>query len=1060
MDYCWRLSRAPYESKGVMQLRSVSRLALMAGTSVLLASGFTTDVRADDAAGSIDDQRQASVGSFDDQVRPLLSKFCFECHGPELQEGEVGLHDLDADVIGGDDADHWHAALDMINQGYMPPEDAPQPTDSERRLIVDWMTDAIELARKYRTPSSGGKLRRLTREQYTNTLAELLSLPIDFGRNLPDESKSKMGFTNSGDALLTSPLHVDYFQAIAREALSKAIAGDDRPEATRYRVTLGVNVGADGHAAVIGGFQSAPIRSEHVLVEILDGQGQPRVGETPEERAELRQIESNIGIGMRGSSGDRYRIIDDGLLLYSALPHRERAPKSWQGPSPNMKLLLRRCFPSEGPFTVRVVASLARPEDCQQAKGLMELRSNEAIASVDSDDGKLVLPLDATVLKASRCSNVKGLVRSDDLLLPEDVTQESWANFRFHVRQPGYYQIDLVHPQATADAMPSVSLQVKDSAQHLRLPHADADGGDLVVTPLAHGQFDVGRYGLKVGGRFFVGFRDVVVSRMPDDHPVVTSIRNELPEVDERTTGVAALRAFVGTRTDDGMDYAEMDGLQVVDARPDEPTTFEFHGYLENMPIPHSEEPDGTSLSSIMIVGLWNDHLVKNVADRGVPIVVRSIEFEGSAHRSWPPESHTAVFFDSPKRDTDIESYTREVLGRFMSRAFRREVEPSEVDRYVDFWKSIQGECDDYYDGVKEALVAILCSPHFLYLNAPAQDATVEMEVAERLAYFLWNSPPDENLSKLAAAGELQDNLAAQARWMIDDDRVERFVGAFASEWLRLDRHASMDVNIGKYGDYTRFVKRDMASETQQFVLRVLRENMSLMNFVDSDFAMLNQNLAEFYGIDGVQGNHFRPVPITPEMHRGGLLSQGAFLCGHSDGTQAHPIKRAVWLKEKILGSPPPPPPPNVPELDPETPGFEKLTLKQQLELHRNKPSCVDCHRKIDPYGVVFENYDAVGRYQERTKGRPIDAKSELPDGAVVNGVEQLKGYLLENKKAEVTRSVVSHLYSYALGRDATFVDEPEIEQIVARVAADEYRLQTAIIAIIESESFLSTATE
>ncbi len=243
-------------------------------------------------------------------------------------------------------------------------------------------------------------------------------------------------------------------------------------------------------------------------------------------------------------------------------------------------------------------------------------------------------------------------------------------------------------------------------------------------------------------------------------------------------------------------------------------------------------------------------------------------------------------------------------------------------------------------------------------------------------------------------------------------------------------------------------------------MLRVLRENLSLLTFVDSDFAMLNENLAEFYGIEGVVGTHFRPVPITPDMRRGGLLSQGAFLCGHSDGTQAHPIKRAVWLKEKILGSPPPPPPPNVPELNPETPGFEKLTLKEQLELHRSKASCVDCHRKIDPYGVVFEYYDAVGRYREQAKGRPIDAKSELPDGVVVDGVDQLKTYLLDSKRQEVTKSVVSHLFAYAVGRNVSFADEAEIERIVSRVAADDFHLQTAILAIVESPAFAGPATE
>lgn len=259
---------------------------------------------------------------------------------------------------------------------------------------------------------------------------------------------------------------------------------------------------------------------------------------------------------------------------------------------------------------------------------------------------------------------------------------------------------------------------------------------------------------------------------------------------------------------------------------------------------------------------------------------------------------------------------------------------------------------------------------------------------------------------------------------------------------------------MNMYPDFTRFVKQDMAKETYNFIYYVLDENKSILNFIDSDFAMLNQNLAEFYGIDGVIGNNFRPVSIPREKNRGGLLSQGAFLTGHSDGVHAHPIKRAVWLKEKILGDTPPPPPPNVPELDPETPGFENLTLKEQLELHRNKASCIDCHLKIDPYGVVFENYDAVGRFHEKFKGSLIDSKSILPDGTEVEGIKGIKEYILTKKKDAFTKSLVEHLFAYALGRDVSFSDEKELNTIVEKVKAKDFKFQSVIEEIILSESF------
>ena len=184
------------------------------------------------------------------------------------------------------------------------------------------------------------------------------------------------------------------------------------------------------------------------------------------------------------------------------------------------------------------------------------------------------------------------------------------------------------------------------------------------------------------------------------------------------------------------------------------------------------------------------------------------------------------------------------------------------------------------------------------------------------------------------------------------------------------------------------------------------------------------------------------------------LLSQWAFLNGHSDGTQAHPIKRAVWLRSRILGDKPPDPPPNVPELDPETPGFENLTLKEQLFIHRDKAACMDCHRKIDPYGIVFENYDAVGIFQTVARERPIDTKAELPNGKVVNGIEDIKSYILEEQFDVFTRSLVKHLFAYALGRDVTFVDEREIEMMVSKVRAEDYRIQAIFEQIVTSPSF------
>jgi len=468
------------------------------------------------------------------------------------------------------------------------------------------------------------------------------------------------------------------------------------------------------------------------------------------------------------------------------------------------------------------------------------------------------------------------------------------------------------------------------------------------------------------------------------------------------------------------MDYRTFDNEKVIRSGAGETEQFDFVGRLENLPMPYFQADSRDSLSNIAIFGIWNNYLVKKRHLSGPPVLVKSLELEAPWFPVWPPPSHSGIFFKAPGLEVEAsggEAYTRAVLERFVSRAFRRPATKAEIDRYMSFWKSTKDDAENYHQSVKEVLVAVLCSPNFLFVvdqeNPDNQSAdNAEHNLASKLSYFLWNSPPDQTLTDLAQKRRLAEQKLAQVDRMLDDPKVWRMIRTFAYEWLRIDRHENVQTNISEYSDFTRFVKSDMAEETFQFFHHVLKENRPVTDLIDSDYALLNQNLAEFYGVEGVVGSQFRPVSVDRELHRGGLLSQGAFLSGHSDGRQAHPIKRAVWLKEKILGETPPPPPPNVPDLDPETPGFEKMTLKQQLELHRDKPSCLNCHQKIDPYGVVFQNYDAVGRYQTKIDGKTIDAKSVLPDGTSVDGIEEIKQYILDRKQDEFLTALVEHLLS------------------------------------------------
>ena len=1018
-------------------------------------------------------EEDSSIDSSASTLPPLLKQYCFECHSGDEANGDVSLDSL---AVAGPNlnAESWSSVLDVINSGDMPPEDEPQLSNDHRKQMVDSLNSILRIAAESKTHDAP-MLRRLTRAQYTNTLQALLGLSVDFGDVLPEDGKSEMGFSNNAEVLQTTSLHFDYYEKVARSALGKAIFTGTKPDSTRFRIEMGRNIDIDPETStgqVIKGYQSVPIPKEHFRIELLDEIGNVRKAVDEEQEEAFNEFKGNIGLGMRGSATDRFQVVDDGILLFSAVPHREQVPKSWQGPSPNLKVLIQDDFTHNGDFRLKVSAVSSQSWGGSFAKDrLITLR--EHVPAKESRD--------TIKLSANKCKRIGEMkLRDQEWLIPIDVADTTFAHFPFKVETDGIYQVDFVHPYVNADLMPSFEVRIDGNMKlQERLQMSGEQRNETEITaPITLVKLKKGRHRIRIGGQFFTGFKEIRITPLDPKSETVKNLQSEaLKNQENFSAKQPSIAAFAGARTDDGMDYLPFGQSQTVDAKSGEPKELIFQGRLENMPLPVFQKETRDKLSNISIFGIWNNYLVKNVNDSGPPVLIKSIELELPYFPAWPPKSHTDIFpiVDSKTSDSKAaavtrvtqEDYTKEVLDQFITRAFRRPVSTRELERYFGFWKSIRDDFDVYEDGVKEVLVAVLCSPNFLYVLEPTDvaDASNDLEpadvepvdqflLASKLAYFLWNSPPDETLLKLAHRGQLYEELSAQTDRMIEDPKVLRMIRSFAGEWLRVDRHENIRIDPMKYPDFTRFVKSDMSEETWNFLNHVLQNDLSVDNLIDSDFAMLNQNLAEFYGVAGVEGNDFRAVKISPDQHRGGLLSQGAFLAGHSDGQQAHPIKRAVWLKEKILGDPPPPPPPNVPDLDPETPGFENLTLKEQLELHRNKPSCISCHKKIDPYGIVFQNFDAVGRFQSNSKGKPIDSISTLPDGTKIDGVAEMKRYILEQRHQQFHRSLVEHLLAYGLGRDIKFADQAEVDDIVQKIEAGEGGFRSVFREIVLSPSF------
>lgn len=486
--------------------------------------------------------------------------------------------------------------------------------------------------------------------------------------------------------------------------------------------------------------------------------------------------------------------------------------------------------------------------------------------------------------------------------------------------------------------------------------------------------------------------------------------------------------------------------------------TYEFRARLENFPLPN---PGSFRDQNCSIVYAWNAAPMSKEPNPP-KLKVEWMELESPFYEQWPPESHTRILFPNTEKLPETE-YAREVIRRFAQRAFRGPVEKSELDRLMAFWTEARKEADSFEASIRETLSLVLTSTRFLALptkrSGNGKERLTDYELASRLSYFLWSTMPDETLLQLAQQGKLQDPkiLAEQTRRMIRDSRASQFIEQFTEQWLELDRLQRVTVNKGRYPEFNDQLTTAMKQETIHFVGHLLRENLSIVNFLDADFTFVNETLAKHYGIAEVQGPQFRLVKLDPKLNRGGLLTQASILTGTSDGLDGHPIKRGMWLLKNLLDDPPPPPPPAVPELDrANDPKLKGLSIKEALAIHRSSVSCNGCHSKIDPWGIAFEEYDALGNLRKSKGAKNIDAKAELPSGVTVDGMVELKKELLRTRTDDLRKAVLHKVASYALGRSLTLTDLDAIDALVPALKKQEDRFANLVELIVTSETFLT----
>jgi mono/diheme cytochrome c family protein len=506
------------------------------------------------------------------------------------------------------------------------------------------------------------------------------------------------------------------------------------------------------------------------------------------------------------------------------------------------------------------------------------------------------------------------------------------------------------------------------------------------------------------------------------------------------------------------------------DVQPGEPTIIDFEA-------PILRRTNTIKVAPVALPHVYLNH--KNMPDYPGPgLKIHWIEVEGPLPEAWPTRSYRRVFGDvDPKRGTlaDAEKLLRELLPR----AFRRPVAEGEEKPFVAIVAASLKSGQSFETSLRAGVKCVLTSPKFLYFREPVGKLD-DHALASRLSYFLWSTMPDETLFALARSGELHkpDVLRAQVERLLRHPKSKAFTENFTGQWLGLRNISATTPDKALYPEFEELLQWSSVRETHLFFNELLNENLSVRNFIDSDFAMLNGRLAQHYGIPDVNGVAFRKVALKPEYHRGGVLTHASILKVTANGTSTSPVIRGAWVLDRIMGQPAPPPPPNVPAVEPDIRGA--TTIREQLAKHRATAVCASCHARIDPPGFALENYDVIGGWRDRYRivteqknwvknrvgplapylaayqyglGASVEAGGTLGDGRTFADLAEFKKLLLAHPD-QFYRNLTAKLVTYATGQPVGFSDYRAVNQILAEAKTADYGLRSLVHAIVASELF------
>lgn len=965
---------------------------------------------------------------FQADVAPFLKTFCLDCHGSDDPAAKLDLSGYTSAEKVAKEHQTWAIVLDRLRAGEMPPRDAePQPTQQQTESIIDWINAARDFEASRNAGDPGPVLaRRLSNAEYDYTIRDLTGVDIRPTKTFPVDPANEAGFDNTGESLTMSPALLKKYLDAARNVVEHLVLKPDgiafapHPAVTdtdrdKYCVKRIVQFYERQPTDLAAYFQAAWRLRQ--VVSKLPGD----VAEDPT----LEQVASERGVSSKylATVWDILTDVKDAVgpvqtlrEKWDALPadssQKEAAETGCREMSDFVARVRRQLSPQFDNLYIEGNHKGSQPfvlwKNRQHASHRRKLNRSalrEISESIDEDSVEGA-SADSKPAEGQKSSVVPKV--DPELAIPSDPTMRA----RF---EASFERFCSVFPDAFYISERGRDY-VKESSKQ------DGEKGRL----------------LSAGFHSMMGY-------FRDDGPLYDMILDESgrKEIDDLWRELDFV-ASAPTRQ-----YVGFLWFERTDSR-----------YMRDPQFDFVRAENKAAASEEMISKLGRLYLEKARASGGTEVPLQAIEH-------FFREINDQIRWVEQARLKAESTHVAAVLD-FAERAFRRDLSESERSDLVNFYNALRGADGlSHEEAIQDTIVSILMSPLFCYRvdligHGDGQRSLTDEELASRLSYFLWSSTPDDELLKVAREQRLSQTgeLIHQVHRMLKDVRVRGLAAEFGGNWLdirRFEEHNAVDRD--RFPAFTDDLRQAMFEEPIQFFIDAVRNDRSVLSFLDADHTFVNTDLARHYGMadDMAQGGDWARVDRADKYGRGGLLPMSVFLTKNAPGLRTSPVKRGYWVVRRLLGERIPPPPPNVPELPDDESKLGELTLRQALAKHRDHASCAGCHERIDSIGLAFEGFGPVGERRDvDLGGRPIDATAQFSDGSEGNGVGDLRSYLLTHRRDEFVDNLIRKLVSYALGRSLILPDELLIRDLHSKLRNDDYRLGSLIENIVTSPQFLN----